>query len=888
MSFDLARALPFKSHFVRVASYKLHYFDEGPPDADVVLMLHGNPTWSFYFRKLIQALSGNYRVIAPDFIGCGLSDHPADIHFRAIERVEHLEQLLAALKIEKFSLVMHDWGGPIGSFLAVANPERIEKIVYMNTTLTETENLPGFIRVAASAAYGKFFTQTTALFIRAMLRFGVLQRVPKEIRRGYLFPYRSQAARTAIWGFVRDIPFDSNHPSYSDLQQLASRLPLLSKKPVLIVWGLRDPCFHRAMLRQVCRHFPEARVVEVPHASHLVLEDAPELVCREIGAFLEERERATPTADSTASPSNATSASTLYAGLRRWASECPLADAVITPNLGMGIDRWLSGGLAEALPYSKLSFEQLYSIVQQYERGLDDLGLQAEDRVVMLVPPGVEFMALAFAVMGRGAVPVFLDPGMGRKNLVRCIEDAAPSAFIGSPRAQLLKFFARRTFQRFRFRLTTAHYAPFGGTPLRVLKCFSNRPLEPRLLQPDSTALIAFTSGATGTPKGVVFSNSMLSAQLNVFAQTFGLTFGMRDLPLLPIFSLFSLPLGVCSVVPPINPSKPLQLDPVLLQKLIDDLQITTSFGSPTLWAKIAEFCMRRRATFPSLKRVFMAGAPVPRAVLERVKIIAPNAVVGTPYGATEALPVTMVTADSISSVADFRAEGGECGTFVGRPVPGVDLRIIEPSDEPIATIGAARTCPPGRIGEVIVRGANVSPKYLNRPDANKIAKIHDRGGFWHRMGDMGFVDSDGNLYFCGRKAHVVQTRDRIYYSDPVENVFNHHAWVRRTALIKLNRAPGVAVAVEPLPERMPHSARERQEFARSLAAIGVSSPVTRGITVFFFHPSFPVDARHNAKIFRDRLGEWACEHKELGAESEIVDSTTTSLSTPSPQGAES
>ncbi|NDC36852.1 MAG: peptide synthase, partial [Proteobacteria bacterium] len=338
-----------------------------------------------------------------------------------------------------------------------------------------------------------------------------------------------------------------------------------------------------------------------------------------------------------------------------------------------------------------------------------------------------------------------------------------------------------------------------------------------------------------------------------------------RDLPLLPIFSLFNLALGVCSVFPPMNPAEPLNLDPERIMKIVQDLGIASSFGSPTLWGKISEYCVRRSATFPSMKRILMAGAPVSEQVLTRVQGILPNGIAATPYGATEALPVTAVRAHEILGRARVCAVTGEEGTFVGKPVCGVEIKVIEISEQPIATIAESRELSRREVGEIIVRGRNVSSAYIARPDANRLSKIQDGALAWHRMGDVGYLDEAGNLYFCGRKVHMVRTAQRVYYSIPVERVFNQHPRVRRSALVHVaDGGANAAIVIEPHPHAFPNTENDRAQFIAELMALRDKSDLAQGIARFFFHPSFPVDSRHNAKIFRDKLGEWAAQQTPL------------------------
>ena len=843
---------PFRSRFVTVGrgtagggtqGHRMHYVDEG--SGPVVVCLHGNPTWGFLFRNLIAALRDDFRVIVPDHIGCGLSDQPGDVCFRAGDRIGHLEDLLAELGVGRFSLVMHDWGGPLGTGLAVRRPADVERLVYFNTTLAEMALLPGMIRRAAAPVIGRLLTQDTMQFLKLLTSFGVVQAMPEEVKRGYLRPYRSRAGRRAIWGFVQDIPFSPSHPTAPLMDDMVARLPALADTPVKIIWGMKDPCFHPGILRQVAARFPQAEVVRVPDASHLVLEDAPGRSIAAVREFLGPAPVVAPAA--TAPPLTAAasrvSAGGLYEALRSAATAMPWVSAVTK----VSFPRW------RATPqYDTLDFGSLAARIDAYEHGLMEAGLRAAERVIMLVTPGADFLALSYAVMGRGAVPVFIDPGMGVDAVVACMREAEPSGFIGVPRAHLLRLKAGELFRSLRFSVVAGRFPPCGAMRLCDLRRPSAAPPTPVPRGDADPALVAFTSGATGRPKGVVFTNRMLSEQLAVFRGQFGFRGGDQDLPLLPVFSLFTAALGVGSIFPPLDPSRPLSLVPSQIIRVMRDLGNQTSFGSPALWSKIGEYCRQTGATLPQLRRVFMAGAPVSQTTIDLVKAACPQAESFTPYGATEALPVTIASADDLWQDRPVLAVTGEQGTPVGRAIDGVALRVVQPlTGQPVMPLV---DCPERVIGEIVVSGDTVSREYLRRPEATATSKIHDGDRVWHRMGDMGYLDAAGHLYFCGRKAHVVSTPDRTFHSVPVENVFNRHPQVRRSALIEV--AGGPALAIEPA--SWPLTPQARQTLAAELRAVGVGDPVTAAIRRFYFHQSFPVDARHNAKIFRDRLGAWA------------------------------
>jgi len=852
-AFPYGPAYPCVSRFVTVAGHRMHYVDEG--SGPVVVCLHGNPTWGFLFRNLVAGLRQEFRVIVPDHIGCGLSARPRDALFRAGDRIAHLEEFLDRLGVERFSLVMHDWGGPLGTGLAVRRPDRVDRLVYFNTTLAETDLLPAMIRRAASPVIGRMLTQHTARFVSLLTSLGASRPLPEEVRQAYHRPWGTAESRRAIWGFVRDIPFTADHPTAALMDDLVCRLPALADRPVRFVWGMKDPCFHPAILDRVARRFPGADVVRIPEASHLVLEDAasestaavhdflrpllpvaarvPAVVPRPVCAV----EESAPAAVRPATGSG------LYAALQAAAAAAPWVSAVTK----VSFPRW-----SRRPRYDAIDFAGLAARIDAYERGLTEAGLRAAERVIMLVRPGADFLALSYAVMGRGAVPVFIDPGMGVDAVVACMREAAPTGFIGVPRAHLLRLKAADVFRSLRFCVVAGRVSLFGAMPLRRLRRpVAARP-DPVPRQADDPALVAFTSGATGRPKGVIFTNRMLTEQLAVFRGQFGFRGGEQDLPLLPVFSLFTAALGVGSIFPPLDPSRPLSLVPAQIIRVMRDLGNQTSFGSPALWTKLADYCRRTGTSLPKLRRVFMAGAPVSPATIELVRTACPQAESYTPYGATEALPVTLAAATDLHGLPPIKALTGEQGTPVGHAIDGVSLRVVEPVGD---RIGAPLVdCPERVIGEIVVSGGTVSREYLARPEATAASKIVESGRVWHRMGDMGYLDGEGRLWFCGRKAHVVTAPDRVHHSVPVENVFNRHPEVRRTALIAVDGRP--ALAVEPMSRRLTGETRRR--LAAGLRAIGLADPVTAGIGHFYFHDSFPVDARHNAKIFRDRLAEWA------------------------------
>jgi acyl-CoA synthetase (AMP-forming)/AMP-acid ligase II len=435
-----------------------------------------------------------------------------------------------------------------------------------------------------------------------------------------------------------------------------------------------------------------------------------------------------------------------------------------------------------------------------------------------------------------------------------------------------------------------SRFAPFGDVNLADLSIPLNTPFPLETMAPDDPAAIIFTTGSTGVPKGVLYEHGMFNAQIELLRELFQIDPGEVDMPAFPLFALFNVALGCTSAIPPIDPTRPASCDPAAVVEFIKDQQVTSTFGSPAIWARVTEYCLAQGVTLPTLRRVLMAGAPVPTYLHERFRqILSPDADTHTPYGATEALPIASASGRAILA-AHAEHSDPTAGTCVGKPAPGVQLRIIGITDEPIAQWDERLVLPLGEIGEICVKGAAVTKTYINRPASTAAAKIADGAAIWHRMGDLGYLDAEGRIWFYGRKTHRVETANGPLYTEPVERVFNQHPAVARSALVGVRaggrrQAAGVRnglqsaagaptqssalqgadpspqrpiVIVEPKDPALLKDATRRAALIAELRELGARYPMTAGIVDFMLHPSFPVDIRHNAKIFREQLAVWA------------------------------
>lgn len=490
-------------------------------------------------------------------------------------------------------------------------------------------------------------------------------------------------------------------------------------------------------------------------------------------------------------------------------------------------------------------------------RGLAAAGLRPGERASVFVPPGADLIAVTHALFRCGVAPVLIDPGMGRRSVLACIERAAPSALIAVPRAHAARLFFPRALRSVRLFVTTGRRAAFGGTTLGMLEAAAGAPREP--CEPcdvgeDAEAAILFTSGSTGPAKGVVYTHANFNAQLAALRALYDLAPGEVDVACFPLFALFDHALGLTSVFPPLDPSHPAACDPERIVAAIEGSGATFTFGSPAIWRRVLPWMQRAGRRFTTLRRLTLAGAPVPPSLALDLRALLPaGGEVFAPYGATESLPVTSISGAELAGLRE-RIEAG-AGACLGRPAPGVRLTAIRIDDGAIARFDPDLCVPPGAVGELCVQSAATTRAYAGEPGATALAKISDPGGgLWHRMGDLGYADAEGRWWFAGRKAHRLETAAGPLYPVPLENAFLGVPGVARTALVGVGPRGAERPVLVVEPERGAArgdvlAAVERRRRERAAAA---------PLTAVLLHRAFPVDVRHNAKIHRLALKAWA------------------------------
>ena len=536
------------------------------------------------------------------------------------------------------------------------------------------------------------------------------------------------------------------------------------------------------------------------------------------------------------------------AHLPRMARMRPYAPAIFAP---VGADR-------RGRPrYVHYTYAQLDAASDRIARGLAARGVEPGTRVALMVRPSLELFSLTFGLFKAGAVPVLVDPGIGLANMKACLERARPEVFIGIPAAQAARL-ALGWAKSARTVITVGPRGPWPGLTLEAVERESERGGEAlRPTAPDDLAAILFTSGSTGPPKGAVYTHGNFAAQVEAIRRMYDIRPGEIDLPTFPLFALFDPALGMTTVLPEMDPTRPAKADPRKIARAIEDFGVTNMFGSPALRDTLSRWGEARGVRLPSLRRVISAGAPVPARVLARVRaMLDEDAAVVTPYGATECLPVASIESREVLRETARKTDAG-AGVCVGRPVPEADVAVIAVTDAPIRTFGEAKVLSRGEVGEIVVRGPMATRRYWASEEHTALAKIADGDAVRHRMGDLGYLDGEGRIWFCGRKSQRVVTSERTLYTIPCEGVFNAHPDVFRSALVGVTRGgrtvPVICVELERGARR-----RDRARLLRELGERARAHEHTRAIETFLVHPGFPVDIRHNAKIRREELARWA------------------------------
>jgi len=811
-----------------------------------LLCVHGNPTWSLLWRRLLAQAPSDIRVVAVDQLQMGWSDRLDGKLRRLATRIDDLDELTTALGLSgPVVTVAHDWGGPIslGWVLrqrsrAAASPIDVRGVVLMNTAVHQPAHAaaPTVIRIARARPLRWWVTVRTQLFLRSTLA------LSRRLRRAdrtcamdaataaaFRAPYATAERRRAIGAFVADIPLETDHPSMPTLQAIAEGITSLQDIPVLLQWGAGDPVFSDRYLRDFIQRLPHADVHRYSTARHLVIEDEPRVV-PDLLRWLEERVLGHQVSQGRAQQSD-DQLPALWAAIEQATRERASAPALTAAG--------------QVLTWGALG-EQMHRVAA----ALLAYGIRPGDRVAILVPPGPAAIAMVYACWRVGAVVVIADRGLGVRGMRRALRAALPDHVIGIRRGRLLA----RTL----------------GLPGRILDPVDllhatktqrdDAATLPAGPQADDLAAVVFTSGSTGPAKGVRYRHRQIARTCALLRQHYALTEVDVLVAAFAPWAILGPALGIASVIPDMDVTAPASLRAAALATAVQEA------GGTVLWASPAALTSVLRSAapgleLPSLRLVLGAGAPVPAQLLEALAPIFPNAQLRTPYGMTEVLPVSDVTIDEI------RDAGLGAGVLVGHALPDVDIHIDV-------------LVPGTNLGEICVRAPHMRDGYDRLWGVNAAAGTAPANASysssspqaavaqpWHRTGDVGVLESDPvhgeRLWVGGRLAHVVWTARGPVAPVPTEQLVQTLPWVQWAAVVGVGPVGTQQVVVIVVPQdsqgravrsRRPWVGADRSDQVRELIQQALGLPIAAVLQ----RQSFPVDVRHQAKIDRTQLAIWA------------------------------
>lgn len=857
-----------------------HAEHEAAEVAGTLLCVHGNPTWSYLWRRLLATPPAGWRVVAVDQLGMGFSDEPTGTieQPRSLaQRIDDLAGLTDAMGLGSRVVVAgHDWGGMVATGWAFAHRDVLAGIVLTNTTVHHDfdSGLPPALRFSLLAPTLRAGTVDTPAFVRGTT--AISSPLPsKAVRDAYAEPYRTRADRRFVGQFVADIPTSPTHQTRATMNALAEGLSALGAEsdpvPVLLLRGPKDPVFSEAHLRDLRRRLPHADVHRYEGASHLVLEDAPRTagdIADWIATRVEGRADTDPmAADSRPEPG----AWTVGTSQAPWARVTEMAER--------NPDALCVAEVRDGRTARSVTFGEVEADVERVALGLREAGVMPGHRVGLLVEPGVELTVAAYACWRAGAVIVVADAGLGLSGMGRALRGVGTDHVIAIPKAVAALPALRIPGQRFvvgdlpaRVRRALSVSASFDELRERGARLAASGVTCEPVFTGDDDAAVLFTSGATGPSKGVVYTVDQLRAQIGGFGHIYGLEPGGRLVAAFAPFALYGPALGVAGVTPDMKVTAPATLTAAALADAVIAAEATTVFASPAALRNVVrtggDVTAAQAEALQRVEVLMSAGAPVPVPLLRDLRGLMPRAVMHTPYGMTECLPVADITLDEIQQVL-AEAGGVAQGVCVGRPLEAVSLAVAPLPREHDGTDGALTT-EPGVTGEICIRAAHMKERYDQLWATQHASADHPRG--WHRSGDVGHLDADGRLWVEGRRVHVVHTPRGPVTPVGLEQRVEALPEVASAAVVGVGpRGVQQIVLVVTLESdamsskgassrgpRMPGRATPQvlADAALSIAVREAAGDVP--VAAVLVRESMPVDIRHQSKIDRTELAEWA------------------------------
>lgn len=955
---EVPTTAPIELRAQQAGARRWHYLDnlpvlveQGLEPIGTILCVHGNPTWSYLWRTVLDAGVNErapWRVVAVDQIDMGYSERThLDLEGERrtlTDRIADLGDFTKALGLDETDkpvvTLAHDWGGLVSFGWALEHREILSGVMLTNTAVYHDgiENIPAALRLALGVH--EWGTHDSTAFIDVTL--GLAQnegRLPapgsagagaidgalpqpvgkqpkrlypsplnEAIYRTYRAPYAHPAWREGVRNFVGDIPTGTDVPSYAPMQRIAEQIRGLDV-PAFFQWGTKDPVFQRRYLFDLMERMPQAKVHRYEKASHLVIEDydiatpmiswlAQTFGTREDGALVPphnaEAEHRAARAHRHGLMQGSETFHPMLAALTERANDASTAVVDMDPK---------GDGTSVSVT---LTWAELNQQVNATATRLHALGVRPGDRVNLMVPPGARLTTLIYACMKLGAVIVVADTGLGLPGLTRALKGANPSFLIGIPAALT----AARTLLWPGKRISVE---PLGSVQEKLLGVAGSvftapaadgtpgAPVPtPTVVEfpspvPDADAAVLYTSGSTGPAKGVVYTQRQLAGMRDAIANTYGFAPGSGLVAGFAPFALLGPALGATSVTPTMDVTRPKTLTASALASAAAAIDASVVFASPAALVNVVatadELNAEQRAALAKVQTVLSAGAPIPVPLLEALSALVPNASLHTPYGMTEGLPVTDVsfemirqaiaegTPNAAGEVLDPFARDGVC---VGFAVYGAAVAIAPLLQD--GSVAVELTHEPGVTGEILVSAPHVKDRY-DTLWVTEEQSISTPG--WHHTGDVGHLDASGRLWVEGRLAHVLLTSQGVLTPVAAEQSAESLPEVRRAALVAVGPA-GTAAPVLVIEASANTAALEARQSASAFKRALLNRvpgahrfPVAEGVAPFELSQlvrqkvaedtgvevaavlvvhEHPTDIRHNSKIDRPALGEWAAK----------------------------